>query len=179
MEKKEKKPVTASQRLEGLEAAVSMLDQSLANITSNLQKTVDAVNLISKRVEAIVRAADAGSLTSQSVSAQVVNMNIEELKEKVDSLISQGVAVPSEQIQENSFVVGRELDPSSKDIQNPRLQFPVFGLKPETKEKLMGKKVGDLIDIEEGRNTLEITELYNIVIPAQSQGQTNLEGTQA
>lgn len=162
----EKKNLTAAQRLEGLEASFALLDQSVGNLTMNLQTSINALTLISKKLEAIVRLGNAGQqITSKSVANEIIQMNVEDLQERVEDLKAKGVTEPAEVVAENSFVIGRELLPESKEVSTPRIQFPMFGLKPERKAKLLGKKIGDIIQLEEGRNLLEITELYNIVVP--------------
>ena len=159
--------MTASQRLEGLEQAVALSDQALGNVTMNLQTAINALTLLSKRVEAMIRLSNKGHpTTSENVSAEIVEINVEELSEKVEELKNKGVAILGDAIQENSFVVGRELSPETKNVVNKRMQFPVFGLKKKTKELLLGKKAGDIVTLEEGRNLLEVTEVYNIVAPA-------------
>lgn len=167
---KTQKTLTASQRLEGLEQAMSMLDQQMANITTNLQTTINAVTLLSKKVEAMVRLGNSTQqINSVNIAAELININIQELEEKVQELKNRGMAVEASEVGENSFLVGRELGAETSDVENARIQFPIFGLNQEVKEKLLKKKVGDIIDMGAGRNRLELTEIYNIVLPNVSQ----------
>lgn len=166
MEKKEQTK-TALQRLEGLESAASLLDQAIANLTTNLQNTMDAFSALSTRVEAIIRCGSEGlQINGQNISAKLIEIHTEDLKAKINDLVEKGLAVSSEEIKENSFVVGRELDPQTNELANPRIQFPLFGLKKELKEKLLGKRFGDTVQVSEGRNILEVMEIYDLTIPS-------------
>jgi enamine deaminase RidA (YjgF/YER057c/UK114 family) len=168
---------TAAQRLEMLEnqtqqivQALQVLDQSLGNITTNLQSLINAVSLLNKRVQGIINVSESGkSISSGAVADDVVMQNVKELEGKIEDLKKKGIAVSADQVQENSMVVGRELDEQDGTIVAPRVQFPVFQLNEDKKEKVLGKKVGDIVSFEEGRNKLEITELYNIVVPKAAQ----------
>jgi len=171
---KETKSLTASQRLEGLEASLSAIDQVMGNITTNLQTAINALTLLSDKVDAIVRLGNSGkSVNSATVAAELIAINIEDLKSRVEDLQGRGMAVLATEIQENSFVVGRELGEETKEVTNERIQFPLFGLIKETKDKLIGKKVGDIVTMGKGRNLLEITEIFNIVVPEIEQLKTN------
>ena len=172
------KTLTAVQRIEGVEQALSLLDQQVGNLTTNLQMTINAVTLLSKKVEAMINLGNSGkALNSANIAAELVSINIQELKSKVDDLKERKMAVEATVVEENSFLVGRELDPETKEIASERIQFPLFGLKQEIKDKLIGKKVGDILLLDEGRNLLEITELYNIVIPQLSESDSSSQET--
>lgn len=173
--------MTAAQRLEGLEQAMALTDQTLGNIATNLQTSISALTLLSKKLEAVIRLGDAGkAITSAAVANEIIDMNVEELAEKVADLKEKGVAVDSEIVEENSFIVGRELSPETQEVVNKRMQFPLFGLKKDKKDLLIGKKAGDIVTLEEGRNLLEIMEVYSIVVPsAPTSESTDLENAGA
>jgi uncharacterized coiled-coil protein SlyX len=177
---KENNKLTASQRLEGLEQAFALTDQTLGNLSMNLQTAINALTLLSKKLEAVIRISNAGKqISSASVAEEIIDMNAEELKEKVDDLKKKGIAVDGDVIQENSFIVGRELNPETKVVSNKRMQFPLFGLKQEKKGLLLGKKAGDIVTLEEGRNLLEITEVYNIIVPSMTKKEAAPEASEA
>lgn len=161
------KKMTAAQRLEALEQAMALTDQTLGNVATNLQTVINALTLMSKKLEAVIRLGNEGkAINSANVASEIVEINVQELAEKVEDLKKKGLAVSAEEVQENSFIVGRELDPETKEVTNRRMQFPLFGLKKEKKDLLMGKKPGDVVLLESGRNLLEILEVYSIVVPS-------------
>jgi hypothetical protein len=176
---KNNKTLTAAQRLEGLEQAFALTDQTIGNLTMNLQQSINALTLISKKLEAVVRIGNAGKqISSANVAEEISLMNEEELEQKVEDLKSKGVMEAGETIQENSFFVARELDPETKEVRNRRVQYPIFGFKKETKDQLLGKKPGDVFQLEAGRNLLEIVEVYNLIVPsAPAQSQAPAEAS--
>ena len=76
-------------------------------------------------------------------------------------MLAQGVIVPQEQVADQSFVVGAELNDAGETI-NPRLQFGLFALRPELREKLKGSRAGDVISLEEGKLKFKVLETYAI-----------------
>ena len=170
--------LTSSQRLDALETSLSMLDQAIGNIVEELKRMNQNVVLVARRAEAIVRAADAGPLSSATVAAQALQMNIQDLKDKVQNLKSQGVALDSDKVKENSFVVGRELDLNTKEVVNDRIQFAVFGMDESSRSSLLDKVVGDIVSVQAEKNLLEIIEIYDIVAAqAPTQAPAQEEGT--
>lgn len=174
------KKMTAAQRLEALEHSAALADQTLGNFATNLQTVINALTLMSKKLEAVIRLGNEGkSVNSVNVAAEIVQMNVQELVEKVEDLKKKGLAVVSDTVQENSFVVGRELDPETREVTNQRMQFPLFSLKKEKKSMLVGKKPGDIVQLESGRNLLELLEVYSIVVPsAPEEDQDDLSSEQ-
>lgn len=173
------KTMTAAQRLEGLEQAFALTDQTLGNLAMNLQTAINALTLLSKKLEAVIRLGNSGkAINSANVAAEIVDMNAEQLEKKVEDLKAQGVLAAGEVIQENSFIVGRELNPETKEVVEKRAQYPMFGLKPEAKESFLGKKVGDVVTVKEGRNLFEITEVYNLVVPSAPVAKVSEESSE-
>jgi hypothetical protein len=160
------KKMTAAQRLETLENSAALTDQALSNVATNLQTVINALTLMSKKLEAVIRLGNEGKpVNSANVAAEIVEMNVQELVEKVEDLKKKGLAVATDIVQENAFIVGRELDPETREVTNRRMQFPLFSLKKEKKSLLVGKKPGDVVQLESGRNLLELLEVYSIVVP--------------
>lgn len=159
-------PMTAAQKLEALENSFMVQSQQidiLAEEIDNLRKTI--VNL-NKRLNASIKAAEEGGLTGESVNKIILNEGMRELEERVSFLISQGVLVRNDaaEISDTNFVVGRELD-TEGNVTNPRVQFSVVSIDKEVKDQIHGKKAGDVIAYSETEDSMEITEVYDIVDP--------------
>lgn len=160
---KQQQKLTAAQRIEGLENALSGVmrnNQILAGEIDNLRQTIGA---LARRLNATIKSGESGSLSNDSVNDIITQENIAELKGKVDFLLEQGVLEASDsEITDRTFIVGRELD-EDRNVINPRIQFAVASVIPEMKDLLLGKKVGDVIKNDQGDGLLlEVVEVFNI-----------------
>lgn len=173
---KNKQPLTAAQRLEGLEESVRLLDQALRNVTNNLATITQALKLLGNKTDAIVKANSRGiALNDEIISQIMVENNVEELEQKVKDLVSAGLLAQSESISDTSFIVGRELDAETKKVVNPRVQIAYSTLNADVKEKLLGKKAGDVVNFGGDTLEVEIEAVYDIVQPKAA----NTEDAQA
>lgn len=161
-EKNEKK-LNASQRLETLEVNMQEVSMFLNNLARDNQILREAVKLLGNKADAIQKSA---GITDDQVAALMIENNANELKEKVDGFLTQGVLKSSETVDQQSFLVGKEVDDEGKVV-NKRIQFAVGALQPELQSKLIGAKAGDLVQFTEGTLKLEISEIYAIVTPEQ------------
>jgi hypothetical protein len=159
---------TATQRIEDLERALMSLYQTADNMARDLMNVKDALKLLGNKADAMVKALqrDGVKINDETISEIMIENNIEELKQKVSTLVTQGILSPSEEIADSSFVVGRDLDSEGKVV-NPRLQFAFSGINPEVREKLKGRKAGEVITFAEDKNKFEVLEVYTIGVPAQ------------
>lgn len=159
----------ATQRIEDLEQALVSLIQTLDNMARDVILTKDAVKLLGNKVEAMAKAAVKGeSPTDEVLSRLMLENNVEELKQKVNALIGQGILEPRESVETQSFIVGRELEDDGT-VANPRLQFALGAVGPEVQSKLMGSKPGTVVTIQEGKLRFEVLEVYGIVSPKTSE----------
>ena len=127
---------SASQKIQDLENAVMSLYQTLDNVIKDLGTVKEAIKLLGNKVDSIVKASANGEQLSDAVLSRImIENNCEELANKVKLMLAQGVIVPQEQVADQSFVVGAELNDAGETI-NPRLQFGLFALRPELREKL-------------------------------------------
>ena len=156
---------TASQKLEDIEGGLINLYQTVDNMARDLMTAKEAIKLLGNKSDAICKAILNGEKPSDEVISRImVENNVSELKEKVQKLVSDGVLEAAEEISPNSFVVGRELAEDGT-IQNPRMQFVVSALGAEIKDKFPGNKIGQVVNVQEGKWNFEIQEIYNIVTP--------------
>lgn len=156
---------TASQRIDDMERGLMGLHQTMGNMVRDLMTVKEAIKLLGNKLDSVVQASVRGETINDDVIAKImVENNVQELKDKVSSLIDQGILVLSEEIEANSFVVGRELSEDG-DVKNPRIQFVVSQLPEEVKDKFPGSKVGQVLDLQEGKWKFEVQEVYKIQTP--------------
>lgn len=154
---------TVTEKIADLEAAMINAYQMMNNMAQDLAATKEAGNLLGMKTEAIIALLSSGSAVSnESVIASVQAQRAQRMADDVANLVAQGVLTATDTVSERSFIVARDLDKDgSGKVVNPRLQFVVSNLDEETRAKLVGKKTGELLT-EEGKNQLEILEIYAI-----------------
>lgn len=164
-------PKSASQRIEDLEKGLMSMYQAFNGVAQDLNVAKEALKILGNKVSSIQAVSQRGEpLTDENVSKAMIENNVEDLKQKVDTLITQGILVNQETTADNSFVVGRELNDEGT-IVNPRLQFALAALQPEVQDKIRGHKTGDIVDIQEGKLKFEVLEVYSIEAPKTPQAE--------
>jgi hypothetical protein len=93
----------------------------------------------------------------------MIQNNVEDLTQKVKSMVIQGILAPQEQVGDDSFVVGTQQNDLGETV-NPRLQFACYAIPPELKAKLIGAKAGDVLNLEE-KLKFCVSEIYQIQAP--------------
>lgn len=160
---------TAVQRIEDAEQNLMYLYDALNNVSRDLLTLREAVKLIGNKLDAVVKSYNTGvPATDETLSKFMVENNILDLKEKVASMVEQGIIFASEAISFKSFVVGQEVDQDG-NIQNPRIQFAVETLSEDAKAKLLGATAGQTIVLQEGKWSISIQEVYEIRTPEEAQ----------
>lgn len=168
MSKETKKPSdnrTATQKIADLENGVMSLFQVNQNLTRDVAMLKDALKLLDNKLNSMAKALNGGEQPTDEVLTRIMTQNnVEELAQKVSNMVNQGFLVKEEQISENSFVVGSELD-ATDALVNPRLQFALKAIAPNFQEKLLGSKPGDVLLLEEGKLRFKVLESYLIQEP--------------
>jgi len=160
---------SATERLEDLENMMAQVGQALSSLepmTRDLLQIKDALKLLNNKLNAVARAASEGKLpTDEVVSGFMTESNAQELKGKVDQMVSNGLLAATDTVAKDSFVVINESD-ASGTIVNPRMQFLLSALQhPEVKGKLEGAKIGDNIKVGDQGASINVLEAYNVVPP--------------
>jgi hypothetical protein len=154
---------TASQKIQDLERAVMAGFQTMDNITRDILTIKEAIKLLGNKVDSIVKASERGlGLNDDVLSNIMIENNVAELKDKVTNLVTQGILGSQEAVDDNSFLVGREISDSG-EVVNPRLQFALHALREDMREKLKGARPGNIIVLEEGKLKFELLETYTVV----------------
>lgn len=161
---------TASERISDLEKTLLSSYQTMDMMARDLMILKDAIKLLGNKLDAVVKVTTrGGTLNDESISAVMVENNVEELSDKVKDLISKGILATQETVTDNSFIVGREVSSADGSVSNPRLQFALSALAPDLKEKFKGAKAGDILDLQEGKNKFELLETYGIQSPSSEE----------
>lgn len=152
------KKLNASQRLETLETNMQEVSMYLNNMARDLSVVKQAIKLLGNKLDAVTKLA---GLSDDQISEIMIDNNVQELKEKVDGFITQGILTPGVLVTEKSFVVGYEIDTDDK-VANKRLQFSVSALNPDLREKLIGASVGSTVTFREDALRYVVSEIYDI-----------------
>ena len=166
-QKVEQKPqLTAAQRIERLETAVITLDKAIYQVGRQVATLQDAVTLLNDKVSAMVVALSSGLAVNDDTLNRInLESKISEMKQKISTLVENGTIEKSEEVTNESFLVVREINSSTGEVINPRLQFAVRALPEEDRKKILGKKVGESVAFSSEKPDLvvEIEEIYSIL----------------
>jgi hypothetical protein len=154
-------PKSATQRIGDLENAVMNLYQTLNGMAKDIMTIKEALKLLGNKSDAMVKV---GGFADADIDKAMVANNVAELKAKVDGLVAQGVLVADAVANENSFVVGREIDADDKVV-NPRIQFVMTSIPPDAAKKIVGAKPGDVLTFGDGKLKLAVDEVFTVVVP--------------
>jgi len=157
---------SASQKIQDLENALISLYQTVDNIARDLNTCKDALKLLGNKMDSIVKATNAGEpLSDEVISRIMLENNIEELKNRLRVMVAQGTLVPTEQVAEDSFIAGSDINEQGETV-NHRLQFALYAIKPpELQQKFIGARVGDVLNLQEGKLKFKVAEIYQIQKP--------------
>jgi uncharacterized coiled-coil protein SlyX len=162
------KKLNAAQRLESLEKAMVLMDKTIHELYKSIEGLRLAGKTLSNKVDSIISASSQGQQVNDDVVNKIMTENnVQELKQRIESLKASGQLAQGEEINELSLMVLREVDPDTGEVANPRVQIAYQLLAESTKELLKGKKAGDVIAMGEDKLNLEVLEVYNIVVPEQ------------
>ena len=158
------KPLSATETPQNLESALSATLENNQELIQEVQQLKNSVQGLAKRLNATIKAGEKGNISDDSVQQELVSMNILDLKKRIEVAVTAGVFVKADEVQEGSFLVTRELNKENEVI-NPRLQFPLAQIEPTIASQLMGKKAGEVLELEQ--SNVEILEIYLISAPSE------------
>jgi hypothetical protein len=156
---------TASQKIEDLERAVMSGFQVSNNMARDLMMIKDALKLLGNKVDSIMKASrEKLELNDENISKLMLENNIAELKGKVENLVTQGILKATEEVGDNTFLVGSENDKDGKVV-HPRVQFTYGSLEKDLQEKLKGAKAGQIVTFKDDKLRFVVQEVYAIIPP--------------
>ena len=160
---KEKK--TAAQRIQNLEDTLVGALKAMGALDNEQQVIKEAIQLLGNKMDSIVKLLNTGKeLNNANISSTMVENKAAKLAENTAQLVNKGILVQQDTVDNNSFVVGREVM-DDETVVNPRIQFTVESAQEQLKAKLLGAKVLDRILVGEGKAKLELLEIYSIHEP--------------
>lgn len=161
-EQKKAASLTAAQRIENLEKTVDGIRKMIQVVAEEMDKLQQTQLALAKRLDATLKVASEGELNEEKVNAFEVESQVKAMKEKVDLLVSQGALTETDSVPEkNGFVIGREITKEG-EVVSARTQATLSTLPKEVQDKLLGKRVGDLVSFEEGQLSFQVDEIYVI-----------------
>jgi hypothetical protein len=168
----EEQQKSATERIQDLEQGTAAALQTLDVMARDVMVIKEAIKLLGNKVDSIVKASERGQdLTDDVLSKIMIENNVEELRGKVTSLVTQGVLVSQEVVGDDSFLVGREVNDAG-EVVNPRLQFALQALQEDMRGKILGSKPGDVISLQEGKLKFEVLETYSVQPPKAPEAPT-------
>lgn len=153
-----------AQKIEDLEAAMINAYQMMNNMAADIQATKAGGDLLGSKTQAIISLLESATpVTEASVVNVIQTLRMERMAADIKGLVAQGILSPADAATERSFIVGRDLSKDgSGTVVSPRMQFVVSNLEPETKDKFIGAKAGDILVFSPEKNQFEIQEIYAI-----------------
>lgn len=162
---------TASQRIDDLERAV----MSIFNVANNMSREntliKNALKLLDSKTQCMQDALLAGeAVTDEVLTRRMKEKELQELKDKVTNLITQGFLVATDEVGDAAFIVGSECEPDAADgtpgkVVHARLQFTAASLAKEIQDKLKGAKPGSTVTFKDDALVFKVAEVYKIVNP--------------
>ena len=160
---------TAAERLESLEGTVGQIIQALQPldlVVKDVLTLKEQNKFLVNKLDAVTKAINQGlSLTDENLSKIMTDNNVQELKNKLATMVSSGLLAPTDTVGENTFLV---LSETNKDgiLVNPRMQFLLANIQDKNiVSKLVGAKVGDNVAIGDTGDSVTVLEAYYIVPP--------------
>ncbi len=167
---------SSAQRLTDLENQLEALTQSMDGFlealkttlikVANVEVTAEyALKKVSDEVAALKGVLiDANPNLDSTLKERMVQNKVNELVKSLQDLKDNGVVQESEtgEVTEKSFLVLQEENKDGELI-SARTQIIVASLEQGMKDMLLGKKLGDKVDLGETRSTVTIQEVYEVV----------------
>lgn len=164
------KKIPPAEKFDILFQALNSLDAVVGDLINNNKLLQETVVLLSKKLEAI---AALQNIKDDQIDKAIEAKEMQVLKQKVDNLIEKGVLHPSEQVDENSFLVLRVLKDGK--VHTHRAQLPFYMLTEDLKGKFNGLKKGDAVQTEEF--LYEIQEIFAVkkeeVVKSEERSEEN------
>lgn len=163
LQKSKEKLESVSEQALATARRVGEIELIVYNLSRENEILKDALQLLHEKLDAVISLQNKGlPLLDENINEAVVEMKVNELKQRVDTMLQNGTITTSEVVGEDSLIVSRELNKQGV-VENPRLQFLVGRLVDELKGKFVGKRAGDLVVGEDSKLDIEIMEIYDLV----------------
>lgn len=167
------KKLTATQRIGLIENTVANMQSQYTEQINILADEIDNLRTIIRSLYKRLNASITISQSEDAVKTLLAEQSANDLKNVVDGLVAQGsFKFTDEPTTEDTFLVGRQVKEDGT-VLDPRIQFLIRRINKDLRDKLIGKKVGDLVDISlddaEEKVLLEIMETYLPVVEEEKE----------
>lgn len=172
-DKKDKKVVrSAADRIASLEQGMLGSAQLHEETLNELGQMRSALMLLNNKVDSMVTLSSQGSdINNETLNAIMTDNNVRTLASRVEDMKEGGFITETKEVRPNTMLVGRELSTEGDKVVNPRMQFILEEMDEGVQKKLIGKKPGDIVKLQEGKLLFELSEVYDLVPPEDLEKQ--------
>lgn len=158
----EEKKLNTKERMQKMQEQIQQLHTANVALASSQENMRISVIYLQDKFDALVSLLEEGNEVNikKAVDDRVVENNINVLKREVQDAVEKGALTSTEVAGPRSFVVAKETNKDTGEIEQPRVQIALTAMPEEIQQDFLGKVVGDVIEKEE--NIIEIQEIYDI-----------------
>lgn len=160
---------TSSERLDSLEqllqAVINGTNTALNQLNQKVSETLTKANTVGVLVNALVELAGQEAVDAKVLehTRKAAEQQATQEKAEMQMLLSEGRIAPAEVVGEKSVITGVEKNAEGEAKHPGYSRAEISRLTPEVQTMLMGKKVGESVDLPNGMGTFEISEIFDIV----------------
>lgn len=164
----EKQVVALTQSVNALVDANQTLTLQVANLGHSLGLVSNRSSTVRAELAALVQIiAENKPITLENIKEKVVSATVESLKSDVEKLVQEKILMPTEDVADDSYVVGKQV--MDGKVVNERIQFLLSSLDQDMQMKILSKKAGETVIFGEGQPDLYIMEVYKDVTSLEEQ----------
>ena len=131
-------------------------------LLDRLDKLEAAVTGLSKLIAAVARTVGTAEVQAEYAAGQRF-----EMEQLVTKAVDAGQIAPADVVGPNSLIIGRETTKDGQLVAPGRFQVLAKELADEPRVLLLGRKVGDKVEVPSG-NTVEVDGIYDPAAPAKA-----------
>lgn len=149
--------------LTNMSKAIAQLQSLSSATTKKLDSTHSISTELAKGLTGLVGVLeDSGVVDTKAILNKVLKLNEEAKILEEKQALEAGLLVESDQVGDQSLVVVRQTTPSG-DTVTLREHVHLSMYDEESKAKLLDKKVGDAVDLDDGSGILHVLAVFNFV----------------
>ena len=157
-----KSKVSTGQQVAGLAERLDQLGQAIDVALNNMnQQLSTAVEILNAVVGHIGEDKVVELIKENRKKADLEK--VEKTKSQIGAMADSGLLVKADEVGEESLIIGKESDKDGNVIHPGWVSIGFKDVKPEFKELLKGKKVGDIFDTPVGK--FEVLQVWNFGTP--------------
>jgi hypothetical protein len=162
---------TEKQRADALSLIAALnnrLQSVVAQLNAELTKVNEKIDGLARVCSALTKLGGEVEVTAEIQRQRHAELNEEssQIAEIIKKAVEAGTMVAGDTIEERSIVVSTERDPQGTIRQPEFIRTPLSSYVDEVRDLLVGKKVGDVVTMEDG-STITVVEVYQPVVKAQ------------